>query len=217
MKTDASARRLPYAIVLTINFAISFAAHATPVILSPTQDIWTTSVYSYAPGGGGPGGGLNDENLRVGGFGDEYRSLLRFNLSGAPAVATSATLRLYNTGTVLGGIPVSMNLDRVTSVWDWTTQPIAALSPDNQRLWWANRPSFAQLSTSPLVAPAVGSYYDINVTGLYNSWQSGAMPNFGVQLRPTAERVNDFATPCFINLLCRVVLFQSVSFPLAVG
>ena len=32
-----------------------------------------------------------------------------------------------------------------------------------------------------------------------------------------AERVNDFATPCFINLLCRVVLFQSVSFPLAVG
>ena len=35
--------------------------------------------------------------------------------------------------------------------------------------------------------------------------------------RRTAERVNDFATPCFINLLCRVVLFQSVSFPLAVG
>ena len=34
---------------------------------------------------------------------------------------------------------------------------------------------------------------------------------------PEAECVNDFATPCFINLLCRVVLFQSVSFPLAVG
>jgi hypothetical protein len=31
------------------------------------------------------------------------------------------------------------------------------------------------------------------------------------------ERVNDFATPCFINLRCRVVLFQSLSFALAVG
>jgi DNA replication protein DnaC len=32
-----------------------------------------------------------------------------------------------------------------------------------------------------------------------------------------AERVNDFATPCFMNLRCRVVLFQSGSFAWAVG
>ncbi len=31
------------------------------------------------------------------------------------------------------------------------------------------------------------------------------------------ERVNDFAAPCVINLLCRIVLFQSGSFALAVG
>lgn len=31
------------------------------------------------------------------------------------------------------------------------------------------------------------------------------------------ERVNDFATPCFINLRCRVVLFQTASFALAVS
>jgi uncharacterized protein with ParB-like and HNH nuclease domain len=31
------------------------------------------------------------------------------------------------------------------------------------------------------------------------------------------ERVNDFATPCFMNLRCRVVLFQSDSFAWAVG
>ena len=34
---------------------------------------------------------------------------------------------------------------------------------------------------------------------------------------PRPERVNDFATPGFINLRCRVVLFQSASFALAVG
>ena len=32
-----------------------------------------------------------------------------------------------------------------------------------------------------------------------------------------AECVNDFATPCFMNLRYRVVLFQSLSFALAVG
>ena len=36
-------------------------------------------------------------------------------------------------------------------------------------------------------------------------------------LQPRAECVNDFATPCFINLLCRVVLFRSVSFALSEG
>ena len=33
----------------------------------------------------------------------------------------------------------------------------------------------------------------------------------------SAERVNDFATPCVMNLMCRVVLFLSVSFAVAVG
>ena len=37
------------------------------------------------------------------------------------------------------------------------------------------------------------------------------------QTQTVAERVNDFATPCFMNLRCRVVLFQSGSFARAVG
>jgi hypothetical protein len=44
------------------------------------KDVWTTSVYSYAPGGGGPGGGLDNDELKVGGWGDWYFSLLQFNL-----------------------------------------------------------------------------------------------------------------------------------------
>jgi hypothetical protein len=34
---------------------------------------------------------------------------------------------------------------------------------------------------------------------------------------PRTECVNDFAAPCFMNLRCRAVLFQSLSFALAVG
>jgi hypothetical protein len=161
------------------------SAMAGPIVLTPSQDIWTTSVFSFAPGGGTPGGGLNDDVLRVGGWGDEYRSLLQFNLSGAPTVATLATLRLYDTNVFFGGTPVSMYVDQVNSSWDWTTQ---STGRDNQRLWWADRPSYSQLSQ--LSAPVVGSYYDIDITDLYNQWQSGAVPNFGVQLRPTAINNN---------------------------
>lgn len=147
------------------------------------RDIWTTSVFSFTGAGGGPGGGLNNDELVVGGWGDEYRSLLQFDLSTSPKTASSAKIRLYNISTHAGsGGPISMFLDRVTASWDWTTQPIAPGSPDNLRLWWANRPTFAQVSL--IAAPSVGGYYEIDITSLYNQWQSGAVPNFGVQLRP---------------------------------
>lgn len=164
------------------------SAIAATVALAPSMDIWTTSVYSYAPGGPGPGGGLNNHQLRVGGWGDEYRSLIQFNLDSAPTTAASATLRLYSTE-VNGGSPVPMYVDRVTSSWDWTEKPITALSPDNERLWWVNRPAFTNIGTT--VAPSVGSYLDIDVTSLYNQWQSGT-ENFGIQLRPT-ETSNDWS------------------------
>ena len=39
------------------------------------KDIWTTSVYSYTGAGGGPGGGLDNEELRVGGWADSITVL----------------------------------------------------------------------------------------------------------------------------------------------
>ncbi len=190
--------RYAFAIFRVLSYIIASVSlaptgYATPITLTPSQDIWTTSVFSYTGAGGGPGGGLNNDQLRVGGFGDQYNSLLQFDLSSAPAVASSATLRLYDTS-ANSGSPVSMFVDQVTSAWNWTTQAITALSPDNLRLWWANRPSATQIST--VAAPTVGSYTDIDVTGLYNQWQSGAAPNFGVQLRPTgtSNQWNYFAS-----------------------
>ena len=46
-------------------FAVLWSATVSGQILTPPdQDIWTTSVYSYAPSGGGPGGGAADEVLQ---------------------------------------------------------------------------------------------------------------------------------------------------------
>jgi serine/threonine protein kinase len=149
------------------------------------QDIWTTSTYSYAPGGGGPGGGLADGALRVGGWGDLYYTLLRFDLAGLPRTARSAVLRLYD-GDANGGSPVGIVVYRIAAPWDWT---VHGTGSDRNRLWWADQPAVVQWG-GPLPAPTAESFYDIDITELYNAWQSGRLPNYGIELRPTANSNN---------------------------
>ena len=152
------------------------------------KDIWTTNVYSFAPGGGGPGGGLNDDTLRVGGWFDEYRSLLQFDLTSAtlPQQPTSVVLRLFD-GTAQGQSTTAMTLFRITAFWDWTTQGTGS---DLLRLWWADQPSAVQVGatssrSSILPAPVVGQSYDIDITDLYLFWKANPTQNFGLELRPT--------------------------------
>lgn len=146
------------------------------------EDIWTTSVYSYAPCSyPGPGGGLYDYELRVGGWGDWYYSLLQFDLTGLPSHAASVTLQLYCYGDNNGN-PAPMYLDRITQFWwDWQT---AGTGCDHARLWWADRPSAEQWGTAIIPAPIVGQWCSVDITDLYNAWQSGQYANYGVQLRP---------------------------------
>ena len=167
-----------------------------------TRDIWTTSVYSFASGGGGPGGGLNDDQLIVGGWGDEYRSLVQFDLSLQPRVASSVRLVLYDISTHSGsGGPTPMFLYRIMSPWDWMTQLITPSSPDNLRLWWINQPTAVKVGASGsrgvlLPAPVVGQSYEIDITDIYNAWQADTASNFGLELRPayTSNYWNVFAS-----------------------
>lgn len=170
-------------VVVTSLVTMRAIANEVSVPLDPsnTQDIWTTSVYSYAPGGGGPGGGRNDDYLVIGGWGDRYYALIQFVLDGLPSEATSVFLNLYNAEN-RGSSTTQMYLDRVTSDWDWTT---GGTGSDNDRLWWADRPSY-QYTGTVLPAATVGEWYSIDITGLYNGWQSGDYDNFGLQLRPVS-------------------------------
>lgn len=168
----------------TTSVQVGFVPDSNGVVLQPgpgdANDIWTTSIYSYAPGGSTPGGGLNEDTLRVGGWGDTYVSLLAFKLDTLPAVAQSATLYLYcysnNSGSTTG-----LYVDRVISAWDWQT---TGTGRDRLRLWWADRPLSVPFSSSALPAPALSAWYAIDITSLYNDWKNGAVPNYGVELRP---------------------------------
>jgi hypothetical protein len=152
------------------------------------KDIWTTSVYSYASCSyPGPGGGAYDENLRIGGWGDWYYSLLEFDLTDLPAYARTASLQLFcysdNNGT-----PTPIYLDRIESFWwDWQTTGTGC---DYQRLWWNDRPMTVPWNGILLPSPTVGDWYSIDITDLYNAWRSGTYPNYGLQLRPASVADN---------------------------
>lgn len=162
----------------------SQSIHAGQVVLQPGpgigKDIWTTNIYSYATGGGGPGGGLDNEWLRVGGWGDKYYSLIEFDLTYMPKAAQSAKLELFSPrrGTT------RIHLDRIAQFWDWKTQGTGS---DRERLWWADRPAATQWMSSSLPAPTAGQWYHIDITDLYNAWQNSTYPNYGVQLRPVSN------------------------------
>ena len=154
------------------------------------RDIWTTSVFSFAPGGDRPGGGLEDEKLIVGGWGDNYHTLIKFNLPTAPAHADLVTLELF-CYKQRGAGSTAMRLDRVTSPWDWRQ---GGTGRDRNRLWWRDRPSTTQWAQEVLPAYKAGEWYKIDVTTLYNAWQTGQFPNHGIQLQPVSidNRWNDF-------------------------
>jgi hypothetical protein len=141
------------------------------------RDIWTTSVYSYVTPGEGPGGGLDDDSLRIGGDGDQYWSLIGFSTSKMPQRALRAALVLQPKES--GSTSVTMNMRRPAEYWSW---------PKGDKLWWADRPaSYAwTLSSQTLAIPTPSESYVIDITHLYNAWKEGVLPNYGILLTPTS-------------------------------
>lgn len=87
-----------------------------PSSLPPLQwtSLWITNIYSYAPGGGGPGGGLIDEVLKVGGWGDWYFSLIKFALSAKSRVRFAGVL-LFVQADEQETVPLF--IDRIIEPW----------------------------------------------------------------------------------------------------
>jgi len=156
-----------------------------------SKSIWTTSVYSYAHDGG-PGGGLDNDQLRIGGWGDEYWSLLQFDLSSAPKLADRATLQLYNEGR--NATPTPFDVYVIDQDWGWTR---------GDRLWWRDRPTEMHRVLS-VSAPQSYSWVSIDITDVYNKWQSGT-PNYGIALRPlyTNNNFDQFRSTKFADATYR--------------
>ena len=132
------------------------------------QDKWVTDVYYN--------GGVDNDQLRVGGWGDHYNVLIRFDLNGhsLPSHITSAILRLYNTGNN-GGSPTALLVDELHTAWDESFR------------WFDHTLAYTNLSQ--VTAPGLG-WVEIDVTQAVNDWLANPSSNFGLQLRPVSINNN---------------------------
>jgi hypothetical protein len=137
--------------------------------------LWITSVFSYAPGGGGPGGGLIDEVLKVGGWGDWYHSLIKFQLP-IKKEMTFAGVLLFVQDDEQETIP--LYVDRIIEQWRWDL---------SQHIWWKDRPGGFPIVSEPLPPPEKTHWYVVEITRLYNQWVKGTAGNFGFQIRPASN------------------------------
>ncbi len=181
---------------VTMNADVTITAtftYPSQIVLQPDPangvDVWITSVYYD--------GGEDNEYLRIGGWGDYYYSLIKFDLTGLPSDIISATIYLYAYQETNN---TSMYLDRVTTAWDENTR-------------WPDNPSYANMRTIP--SPTVDSWYSIDITDIYNAWKDGSWDNYGIQLRPTDNwnKFNKFHSSDYIDdpsLRPKLVIVRSV-------
>ena len=140
------------------------------------KDIWTTSVYSFQPGGGGPGGGKDDEVLKVGGWGDWYFTLIWFGMPSTGHKPQFAAIALYSKDNEDASVPLAV--DRIIHRWDF---------PKGGTLWWKDRPGHRAITTDPLPAPKREQWYIIDITLIVKDWLDGKAENFGIRLRPSHQ------------------------------
>jgi hypothetical protein len=157
-------------------FAMPILASATVVGVKPGpfpdgMDTWYGSNFNTSS--------QHDGKLLVGGWGDEYDSLVRFNLSGLPLVATEADVWLYATPAAAGGTPTGVSWYQNTTQWHTGS------------VGWSTRPSTNLIGFTNAPATIPG-WYGVNFTSQYNAWRSGntATPNYGLGLKPMANNNN---------------------------
>lgn len=140
------------------------------------HSLWITNVYSYAPGGGGPGGGLINEVLKVGGWGDWYFSLIKFALPQKKRMSFAGVL-LFVQADEQETIPLFV--DRIIERWKWDLS--------TGHVWWRDRPGGFPIISEALPPPHKTHWYVVEITKLYNQWVIGKAGNFGFQIRPSTN------------------------------
>ncbi len=145
-----------------------------PLLLKPGpegQDLWITSFYSYSDNYG-----VDGPDLRVGGWGDSYHSLLKFDLTdqGLPTQIDNATLRLYNY-LYSDYVPTGMYVDKLNTAW---TESYG---------WRDYGLSYTNIGT---VGAPVPGWIEIDITAAVNDWLTNPSSNQGIQLRPFGTNHN---------------------------
>jgi len=106
-------------------------------------------------------------------FGQEHRGLFLFDLSDVPATTIASAyfrVSLYDSASGM----YTVDLRRVSGAWDEET------------VNWNTKPWSVDIGVSAEVGGIEGQYYEWEVTDLVQSWLTGGVGNFGLELRAEA-------------------------------
>lgn len=134
------------------------------------MDTWFGSYYNTSA--------QHDHRLRIGGWGDYYYSMLRFNLSGLPQVASQAVIWVYAIND--GGTPTPINWWKIGQQWQ-------AGSVSYPTFPWGTLAYLGQTTS-----PVAGNWYGVNITSFYNAWRAGTIgnQNYGFLVSPASNNNN---------------------------
>lgn len=129
-----------------------------------------------------------NDTLEVGGWGDNYRTYILFDLEGLPISVSNAQLLLYAYPRGDGSTIVGFDFWRPTSAW-FTSQTSSA-SWDTS-MTWNTQPGFSLVSSwSVGGSTPLNIFWAMDITSLYGQWQNGTYPNYGICIMPWAENNN---------------------------
>ena len=175
MNIRKTIRNVLNALLLSVFLSFSSISFAADIWRNPApypvgMDTWFGTVYSQTA--------QHDNRLRVGGWGDMYNTLLRFDLSGLPQTATSAYLWLY---AINEGAPTNINWSLIGKQWQSKTVSTFDFPLPSNVLYFAGTTT----------APTPGLWYKVGITGIYNAWRSSATyKNYGLYLAPVSNNNN---------------------------
>jgi murein DD-endopeptidase MepM/ murein hydrolase activator NlpD len=170
-------------ILATGIFLIASPAYAATVYYQPTPypsnittgvhvwDGWITDYYYGKTF-------VRDDRLLQGGWGDTYRTYVRFDTKGLPTNASRAVLWMWPYA-VTNAMAVNFNL--VTSSWGTSMTWDTTNGP--------GQPSATLLGSRG--APTLGQWWGTTITPWYNAWASNPATNYGFRLDPVLSN-NDF-------------------------
>lgn len=114
----------------------------------------------------------SDQNLVTGGWGDMYITLIKFNISSLPAIATGdkVSLWLYNKSPGGAAQPTAVNMGLAASDFSNSTT-------------WSNGVSWYTSTIRQVNVSAYGYWTEFDITDYYNYWKAG-VANYGVVMVP---------------------------------
>ncbi len=148
-------------------------------------DGWLSSIYNPDF--------VRDDRLQVGGWGDQYRTYINFDVKGLPDNPSNAILWLktYDRGDESSTTPLAVC--KVGSSWD-------------TELAWNSQPSMITCA-GWFTLPTPGDWWGINYTSWYNEWKAGTVANNGIMMYPqytnnnfNVFRSSRYSTSSFVML-----------------